>query len=604
MKYLNFKIKNYKAITNEISISFDKLMIAPIIGVRQSGKSSVLEAFFAFDFRNDKYDRCQFNNIKNISSNISLEKSILCAEIELNYTILLDAVFSLLLKKYKKQLYLNLKKHAIYLNTDNFSTLIQRQKKEIRLLIKRNIFENIQNNFYEINNFTDLKIHIQSSQNTPTQNISMKELLNNIPTRDICNQVAKNIINTLPKTVYFNDFNESFIVKKIDLTSSIALNNADDWYFIFKNIFQLHDICIEKVSKQDLNKINNYLNNIINHNWEQFGIGSRENYRIDLTYQHDILIINFLNTVNNIDFTVCQLSKTFNWYINFLFRFLFLYKSNSNNFNIYLFDEPGIYLSAYDQYKLCKNISFLAKENYVVYTSQSHQLFNLQYIQLKSILLLSKHPNKDITLKYLRDSKSLRHVDRNLMMQSIFEVLNLDNLDYFFAIDRPILLVEGMADKFYLDIFLNEDILNKFFIVASQGASSLVKNVQYFVSFNKKFIVLSDFDKAGVHGLEECIEKYQTYKKGAFLHLPKINGDESVVIEDMLSNETRNYIIKTLNLKKDVYKKSIIFTLVRSKDDKIQNVKNNISKETSKNFNILATMLERELKIISKQALV
>ena len=100
------------------------------------------------------------------------------------------------------------------------------------------------------------------------------------------------------------------------------------------------------------------------------------------------------------------------------------------------------------------------------------------------------------------------------------------------------------------------------------------------------------------------MKKYQTYKKGAFLHLPKINGDESVVIEDMLSNETRNYIIKTLNLKKDVYKKSIIFTLVRSKDDKIQNVKNNISKETSKNFNILATMLERELKIILKQTLV
>ena len=56
MKYLNFKIKNYKAITNEISISFEKLMIAPIIGVKQSDKSSVLEALFAFDFRNDKYD--------------------------------------------------------------------------------------------------------------------------------------------------------------------------------------------------------------------------------------------------------------------------------------------------------------------------------------------------------------------------------------------------------------------------------------------------------------------------------------------------------------------------------------------------------------------
>ena len=618
MKYISFKIKNYKVLTNEICISFRKLMIAPVIGSDKSGKSSVLQGIFAFDFRNDEYNYYQFKNIKNILSASSSENSIISAEITLKYRELSNIFFELLLKQYKKQVLLNLKKHGIDVNIHQEKELSDFLKKvkiynndaksetQTTLVIKRFVFENTEKNFYDIDNFRNLNIAIQVSQKRFVQDISIDNLLNGISKKEVYNQLAKNIIDHLPGIVYFNDFNGSFIPKTICLDSSPVEKKENIWYSVFKNIFTINNINIERISDIDkqysknyFNKINQYLNHLINHYWERFGIGIKGDYKIDLTFDHHILSVHFIHTIDGVDFEVCQLPKTLNWYINFLFRLLFLFKVNPDNFIIYLFDEPGIYLPAYDQYKLCKNLSFLAKENHVVYTSQSHQLFNLEYIQLKSILLLSKNRDKAITLKYIRDSKSVKRVSENLMLQTIFEVLNLDNLDYFFAIDRPVLLVEGMADKFYLETFLNEKTLNKFFIVASQGASALIRNVQYLVAFNKSFIVLSDYDPAGMKGLELCKKQYQSYSHGAFIHLPEIKGDNSVVIEDMLSHETRSFIIKTLGLKKDVYKKSIIFTLVRSEDDKIKKVKENISQKTVYHFNLLVNQIEKELKYIS-----
>ena len=47
MKYTKFLIKNYKAI-EELSINLKRNVI-PIIGVNESGKTSILQAILAFD---------------------------------------------------------------------------------------------------------------------------------------------------------------------------------------------------------------------------------------------------------------------------------------------------------------------------------------------------------------------------------------------------------------------------------------------------------------------------------------------------------------------------------------------------------------------------
>ena len=53
MKYKSFVIKNYKGISSDTIIDLSKKSITPIIGVNESGKTTVLEALLSFDSYND-----------------------------------------------------------------------------------------------------------------------------------------------------------------------------------------------------------------------------------------------------------------------------------------------------------------------------------------------------------------------------------------------------------------------------------------------------------------------------------------------------------------------------------------------------------------------
>lgn len=54
MKYIKFIIKNYRAITNPIEIDIKKNKLVPLIGTNESGKTTILQAIYAFDYANDK----------------------------------------------------------------------------------------------------------------------------------------------------------------------------------------------------------------------------------------------------------------------------------------------------------------------------------------------------------------------------------------------------------------------------------------------------------------------------------------------------------------------------------------------------------------------
>ena len=53
MKYTKFIIRKYKAVSN-VEISLEGNDLIPIIGINESGKTSILHAIFAFDKINDK----------------------------------------------------------------------------------------------------------------------------------------------------------------------------------------------------------------------------------------------------------------------------------------------------------------------------------------------------------------------------------------------------------------------------------------------------------------------------------------------------------------------------------------------------------------------
>lgn len=53
MKYLKFIVENFRAIQSPIIVNVEKDHLIPIIGVNESGKTTLLHAIFAFDADND-----------------------------------------------------------------------------------------------------------------------------------------------------------------------------------------------------------------------------------------------------------------------------------------------------------------------------------------------------------------------------------------------------------------------------------------------------------------------------------------------------------------------------------------------------------------------
>ena len=100
MKYKSFRIKNYKAI-KDLTIEVDKPKLTPIIGLNETGKSSILQAVFSFDYTNDDQYNGEFVNIsyiKNKFDNKSLPE--IEAEIEnIDTNIIIENASNYFMKK-------------------------------------------------------------------------------------------------------------------------------------------------------------------------------------------------------------------------------------------------------------------------------------------------------------------------------------------------------------------------------------------------------------------------------------------------------------------------------------------------------------------------
>ena len=108
MKYKSFRIKNYKAI-KDLTIEVDKPKLTPIIGLNETGKSSILQAMFSFDYTNDDQYNGEFVNIsyiKNKFDNKSLPE--IEAEIEnIDNNIIIENTLRYFMEEKKRRIFHN-----------------------------------------------------------------------------------------------------------------------------------------------------------------------------------------------------------------------------------------------------------------------------------------------------------------------------------------------------------------------------------------------------------------------------------------------------------------------------------------------------------------
>jgi len=389
MKYKEFILEKYRAVNQPITIKVDENKLFCIIGENECGKSTILQGIYAFDYSNDAMTQGvhlkDVGNLYNIGDN-------------------------------------NIAKIKATIS-------IKDSKTQINEIIKR-----LNPNAEEV--VSDL-LNITRTINGKTF-YSVQELKNE--TEEVQNSVSKEIINHLPKIIYFDDFTDP-LPNKINLKDEQFRTWINVVDLLIQSIDNDSNLTIQSLldgnSSDNLVKsicasMSSKLNTTIVEQWKEIRLEKDGvNFKIEVQFDRSKNALEFklIEKVNNKDdryFDIRQRSKGFYWFFNFVMRTEFNPKGSFGNEKgaIFLFDEPGAYLHVSMQNSLCKKLKLLSDDNVVVYCTHSPELIDYENIDKTWICYRDMSNNGNILLKIAEDFYKLKNLDKNRKQIIIEPLIN------------------------------------------------------------------------------------------------------------------------------------------------------------------------------------
>lgn len=594
MQYNKFVIKNYRAIKGPLEVDL-KNKIIPLVGINECGKTTILQAIFAFDYANDELNNG--THIHDISNLYELDDDLceIKAFIEVKKEEIIKIIDQLISQNNNNKI----------LNTGKMETMDQESddwKKLNRQNLKMESFNNIFNlikekitNKYE-NNFQMEIIRELSDVNGLKYRIADKNLEKIDGYEEVEEAMAVEIVKMLPPILYSDDFNDR-PDSEVILTDS---GRSSEWERIYSRVFSnalnkegysiysLYDV-EDRRRKSTLFDVSEYLSNNLTEAWSRF---SNEKKKITISFDIQeiknestkrILKIDIIENIDGKDrtFRISDRSKGFIWYYNFIMKIQFNPKQDLTENTIFLLDEPGSYLHETAQNELCKKLVEISKkEGVVLYCTHSPQLLNPMYIPLNTIKIVSKSKSK-ISCSTIGNVKT--NSTKKSAFQPIYEALQIPE---FSKIDDEmrIVIVEGIYDKYSLELF--SDVEDKIIFFPSANAKSICDNIQYFIAFNKPYMALWDNDGEGKNSLEKAKKYFGIYESKNFYVLPDAHCKEVVRMEEMFEEEDFKMIKSILNIPENSSYEITIGTLYYSenRDELLKQIKEKISDKTKISF--------------------
>jgi len=573
--YEKFTVKNFKGI-KKVDVNFAKDDLVLLLGLNESGKTTILKGIEAFDFRNDpdkdtnpqyftsirRKSEVDFDGEAIITADIILESKLPTTYIK-NYDELVGDVNTSDLE--------NLKDFINQINTSK------------RLTISRVfIFSNGQ----------------------PTYYYYKFESTHSFASTKLSNFVASEIIKICPPVIYFEDFKDRiperiFVNKKSDSFDAVWYDiidglfyNAKPTYTIekFKQYYQEGEVRSDD-AKTVLRKANIELNKIFTNRWKKLS-GVRQIADTVLEYNPEKQYFQLkIYDADGTNFSVDERSKGALWYLSFLMKTEFRSKKMRKNSGkpVYLIDEPASNLHSTAQIHMIGNFIRLVKDTSIVYTTHSQYLISLKSVKNTYIIKRSKNGLVSATkwADYIKDN-----APDEKYYQPLANLLNIIPTNFDIPWDKAV-ITEGPSDMHVLklmhNIIYNEP--PKFAIYPGTSATKLDTLISLNLGWNSKFKVLLDSDEAGKNAAKKYREDFKIDKQ--VLTLLKDNSK----IEDYFSNKDKIELYKIAFDEKDkagVKKKELAsaISLLNEKEGVYRRVKKALSDDTKKAFKELFEALD------------
>jgi len=588
MFYKNFTILNYKAI-DCIKIDLNSINLIPIIGLNETGKSSILEAIALFDYKN-KYKN--YSEIKNKFLNKELPIQIL-SEISMeniqNFNI--DELTEIYIKKEIKIIINSISiSSSVFLFDETDEEYVFQNLDDLFEKIKT-IFEQLFNEITKSKNFLLTRIIIEEGDYyySDISKIQEKEIIFNYMGNDIKFLVEefkikqyffRYIVDTLPKIIYINDFNDK-VPRNINIEER-------EWFNYIDEIFKKHtDINIEKFEKlldkeqrTKLSKVSKKLNRNLLLKWEELHKNSQikedfENSEISLNYKDKYFTFSIADNRKividedgdkereTIHFDIDQRSKGFQWFFSFFIKLYYNFQHTDEEYqSIILLDEPGVYLHSDFQKELLNILKKVSNNNKVIYCTHLENLVNPNIIPIKTIKIATRE-NENIELKnYFEFSNNSRNLGD---MTPLINALKLNSYPYNYF-DKKILLVEGMTEVIFFKLLQEKGLLDKEIVIIPLGGASQISTLVSLISgLSKKYVLLLDSDNEGKKAYEKNKNMFGEYEAKNWI-LQKFENQEKNSLEDLYNENIRNILKEDIDYSEFNIKSIVINFYYESKN--------------------------------------
>jgi hypothetical protein len=463
-----------------------KRSLLPIIGVNESGKTTILHAIFAFDPLNDEMNNGE--HLLDIHDLNSLEPMPprVTAEIELT-----PEDFGLALSQ------------VIDASHENPETAAAIDEAEARYLTT----------------FRDMAETLTVSRNLETLEFSIvdHELFDAPIINDL---IADHLLRRLPYILFFDDFRDA-VPDEIEIKRDQSGAEAD-WLDTVNNLFtkalatlSVFDIIAvdERTRDSAMAQVNRLLNKTLSEEWQHYRLDNSEMIEIELVYSKDrdsmgddrhLLKFRIAerDAKGNLHyFYVRNRSKGFFWFFNFVMKLEFNPKVTEWGSApiIFLLDEPGSYLHGAAQSKLCGKLRMISNVSTVIYCTHSHHLLDPKSILPSSIMVADKDNMGIVDLVSISKFRATTNEQR-LAFQPVMEALEIRPFQFDLSL-RNVVMVEGIIDFYAFEMFKTSDSLS---FLPAVNADSVIDNVPYMLAWGLDFRALWDNDDEGIQKLEQA----------------------------------------------------------------------------------------------------
>lgn len=526
MIYKSFETKNFKGV-NRVVIDFTNARIITLVGLNESGKTSIMEAIHLF------YQMIKGEQVPIERLNEFRPKGItFTGNIEVSAELGLEPEDKEKIKNHWKK---ELKKRTELEIPDKFGYYFKFT--------------------FELHTHKETKMSCAFETKTKSSKRTLYET-DKEGWQKIVDFIKTNIV---PEILYYDDFifqiPERICFAKTGTPETDEITNANNrtWQLVVSDIlrsvddrlvFQKHVVDKWEKDKDKDTAINSLaqmekaLDEKITTRWGALFGKNKINFkeiRLESEYAADKLYISFkIRTESKKEFSVKERSKGFKWFFSFLLFTEFRKKRTKNI--LFLLDEPASNLHSSAQAKILEALQELSKDSLVIYSTHSHHLINPNWLG-GAYICINESLSKEILEGSLNLSEGAKitaikyytYVGKGLGSDNVsyFQPI-LDKLDYQPSIVEPIpniIILEGKNDwytfKYFEEVILGKKTKLNFYPGA--GRDKLYDIIRLYLAWGRNFAVLLDGDD-GIKSKDLYIKEFGVYVQ-----------DKIFTIKDILS---------------------------------------------------------------------